>query len=53
MEERERLSNGSFEGTIEVKGNLDKKEAIKALQSITSKEEPKMLEWIPNKELPY
>ena len=27
LEERERLSNGSFVGTIEVKGDLDKKEA--------------------------
>ena len=30
-----------------------KKEANKALQRNISKEEPKMLEWIPNKELPY
>ena len=35
MEERERLSNGSFVGTIEVKGDLDKKEAIKALEGGT------------------
>ena len=34
----------------QVKVDLDKKEAIKALQRNTSKEEPKMLEWIPNKE---
>ena len=40
-------------GTIEVKGDLDKQDAIKALQRNTSKEEPKMLEWIPNKEHPY
>ena len=53
LEERERLSNGSFVGTIKVKGDLDKKEAIKDLQKITSKEDPKMLEWIPNKELPH
>ena len=52
-EERERLSNRSFVGTIGVKGGLDKKEAIKDLQKITSKEEPKMLEWVLNKELPY
>ena len=52
-EERERLSNGLFVGTLEVKGDLDKKKGIKTLQKITSKEEPKMLEWIPNKELPY
>ena len=32
----------------QVKVDLDKKEAIKALQRNTSKEEPKMLEWIPN-----
>ena len=50
---RERLSNGSFIGLIEVKGDLDKKEAIKALQRITSKEKPKMLKRIPIKELPY
>ena len=37
----------------QVKVDLDKKEAIKALQRNTSKEEPKMLEWIPNKEHPY
>ena len=37
----------------QVKEDLDKKEAIKALQRNTSKEEPKMLEWIPNKEHPY
>ena len=42
-----------FVGTLEVKGDLDKKKGIKTLQKITSKEEPKMLEWIPNKELPY
>ena len=30
-----------------------KKEANKALLRNTSKEEPKMLEWIPNKEHPY
>ena len=30
-----------------------KKEANKALLRSTSKEEPKMLEWIPNKEHPY
>ena len=36
----------------QVKVDLDKKEAIKALQRNTSKEEPKMLEWILNKELP-
>ena len=35
LEERERLSNGSFVGTIEVKGDLDKKEAIKALEGGT------------------
>ena len=35
MEERERLSNGSFVGTIKVKGDLDKKEAIKALEGGT------------------
>ena len=52
-EERERLSNGLFVGKFVVKGDIDKKEATNALQSITSKEEPKMLEWIPNKELPY
>ena len=34
----------------QVKVDLDKKEAIKALQRNTSKEEPKMLEWILNKE---
>ena len=32
---------------------LIKKEANKALLRSTSKEEPKMLEWIPNKEHPY
>ena len=32
---------------------LIKKEAYKALLRSTSKEEPKMLEWIPNKEHPY
>ena len=37
----------------QVKVDLDKKEAIKALQRNTSREEPKMLEWIPNKEHPY
>ena len=37
----------------QVKVDLDKKEAIKALQRNTSKEEPKMLEWILNKEHPY
>ena len=37
----------------QVKVDLDKKEAIKALQRNTSKEEPKMLEWIPNKEHQY
>ena len=37
----------------QVKVDLDKKEAIKALQRNTSKEEPKMLEWIPNKEHPF
>ena len=37
----------------QVEVDLDKKEAIKALQRNTSKEEPKMLEWIPNKEHPY
>ena len=42
-----------FVGKIEVKVYLDKKEANKALQRNTSKEEPKMLEWIPNKEHPY
>ena len=31
----------------QVKVDLDKKEAIKALQRNTSKEEPKMAEWIP------
>ena len=36
---------------IEVKGDLEKKEAIKAWQRITSEEKPKMLEWIPNNEL--
>ena len=34
-EERERLSNGLFVGTIKVKGDLDKKEAIKALEGGT------------------
>jgi len=37
----------------QVKVDLDRKEAIKALQRNTSKEEPKMLDWIPNKEHPY
>ena len=37
----------------QVKVDLNKKEAIKALQRNTSKEEPKMLAWIPNKEHPY
>ena len=32
---------------------LIKKEANKALLRSTSKEEPKMLEWIPNKMHPY
>ena len=36
---------------IKVKGDLEKKEAIKAWQRITSEEKPKMLEWIPNNEL--
>ena len=40
-------------GKIEVKVYLDKKETNKALQRNTSKEDPKMLEWIPNKEHPY
>ena len=52
-EEKEQLRNWLFVGTIKVKVDLDKKEAIKALQRNTSKEEPKMLEWIPNKEHPY
>ena len=39
------------EGRIEVKEDLEKKEAIKAWQRITSEEKPKMLEWIPNNEL--
>ena len=38
-------------GKIEVKVYLDKKETNKALQRNKSKEDPKMLEWIPNKEL--
>ena len=37
----------------QVKVDLAKKEANKALLRSTSKEEPKMLEWIPNKEHPY
>ena len=52
-EERGQLINWSLEGTIEVNIYLDKKEANKSLQRNTSKEEPKMLEWIPNKEHPY
>ena len=44
-EERERLSNWSFVGTIKVKGDLDNNEVIKALQKITSKEEPKISYW--------
>ena len=36
---------------MEVKQDLEKKEAIKAWQRITSEEKPKMLEWIPNNEL--
>ena len=45
LEERERLSNWSFVGTIKLKGDLDNKEVIKALQKITSKEEPKISYW--------
>ena len=37
---------------VKVKVYLDKKEANKALQRNTNKEEPKRLEWIPNKEHP-
>ena len=44
-EERERLSNWSFVGIIKVKGDLDNNEVIKALQKITSKEEPKISYW--------
>ena len=47
-EEREQLRNWS-----RLKYILIKKEANKALLRSTSKEEPKMLEWIPNKEHPY
>ena len=38
---RERAAQ-QFVGTIKVKGDLDNKEVIKALQKITSKEEPKI-----------
>ena len=45
------MVNQRTEGRIEVKEDLEKKEAIKAWQRIKSEEKPKMLEWIPNNEL--
>ena len=45
------MVNLKTEGRIEVNEDLEKNEAIKAWQRITSEEKPKMLEWIPNNEL--